>query len=42
MKLCSNMDDFRQKFARVFDKTPLQTSFDDINWDGGAKISMTC
>jgi hypothetical protein len=32
MKLCANMDDFRQKFARVFDKTPLQTSFDDINW----------
>jgi hypothetical protein len=39
MKLCSNMDDFRQKFAKVFDKTPLQTSFDDINWDAEAKLA---
>jgi hypothetical protein len=32
MKLCANMDEFRVKFAKVFDKSPLQTSFDDINW----------
>jgi hypothetical protein len=32
MKLCENMDEFRAKFARVFKKTPLQVSFDDINW----------
>ncbi len=32
MKLCDDMDDFRQKFARVFKKTALaeQMSF---NWD---------
>jgi hypothetical protein len=29
MKLCDNMEEFRQKFARVFKKTPLQL---DINW----------
>jgi hypothetical protein len=33
MKLCTDMDDFRLKFDRVFKKTPLQTSFDDINWN---------
>lgn len=33
MKLCDNMDDFRKKFDRVFKKTPLQTSFEDINWN---------
>lgn len=27
MKLCSNMDDFRQKFARVFDRQTPQISF---------------
>lgn len=32
MKLCTNMDDFKTKFARVFQKGPAQTSFDDINW----------
>lgn len=32
MKLCKNMDEFRQKFAHVFKKSPLQTSFDDIKW----------
>jgi hypothetical protein len=32
MKLCNNMDDFREKFAKVFKKTPLQMSFDDIGW----------
>jgi hypothetical protein len=29
MKLCDDMDDFRKKFARVFQKSPLQTEF---NW----------
>ena len=29
MKLCDNMAEFRQKFARVFKKTPLQL---DISW----------
>lgn len=33
MKLCDDMDDFREKFARVFKKTPLQLSFDDLNLD---------
>lgn len=32
MKLCETMDEFRAKFARVFKKTPLQVSFDEINW----------
>ncbi len=26
------MEKFRAKFARVFKKTPLQISFDEINW----------
>ena len=33
MKLCDNMDDFREKFARVFKKSPLQLSFDDLTID---------
>jgi hypothetical protein len=32
MKLCENMNEFRAKFARVFKKTPLQVTFDEINW----------
>lgn len=36
MKLCTNMADFRQKFDRVFKKSPLQTTFDDINWNDDA------
>jgi len=32
MKLCDNMVEFRKKFDRVFSKTPVQSSFDDINW----------
>ncbi len=32
MKLCNNMGDFREKFARVFKKSPLQMTFEDINW----------
>jgi hypothetical protein len=36
MKLCNNMTEFREKFARVFQKMPLQTSFDDINWNVAA------
>jgi len=32
MKLCNDMDDFRRKFNHVFKKSPLQASFDDINW----------
>lgn len=32
MKLCDDMNDFRAKFARVFKKSPLQMTFDDINW----------
>jgi P63C domain len=35
MKLCENMEEFRAKFARVFKKTPLQVSFDEINWTAG-------
>lgn len=33
MKLCDNMEEFRQKFARVFKKTDPQMSFDDIKLD---------
>lgn len=33
MKLCDDMDEFREKFARVFRKTPLQLSFDDLPLD---------
>jgi hypothetical protein len=36
MKLCDNMDDFRKKFDRVFKKTPIQSTFDDINWTASA------
>jgi hypothetical protein len=32
MKLCDNMADFKSKFAKVFEKAPLQSTFDDINW----------
>jgi hypothetical protein len=30
MKLCTDMDDFRRKFAHVFRKSPLQMSFEEI------------
>lgn len=30
MKLCDDMDDFRKKFAKVFQKSPLQMSFEDM------------
>lgn len=33
MKLCDDMDDFKAKFARVFKKSPLQLSFDDLTLD---------
>lgn len=33
MKLCTDMEDFKRKFATVFKKTPLQLSFDDVSWD---------
>jgi hypothetical protein len=32
MKLCRDMNDFRRKFARVFERGPLQLDFDDIDW----------
>lgn len=32
MKLCDGMDDFKKKFARVFQKTPYQTEF---SWGDG-------
>ena len=32
MHLCRDMDDFRAKFSHVFKKSPLQISFDDVNW----------
>ncbi|MBZ5639624.1 MAG: P63C domain-containing protein [Acidobacteriia bacterium] len=32
MKLCGNMEQFKQKFARVFRKSGYQLSFDDIDW----------
>jgi hypothetical protein len=40
MKLCNNMDEFREKFARVFKKSPLQLSFDlalDVGNDNAKK-----
>jgi hypothetical protein len=30
MKLCENMDDFRQKFAKVFKMAPTRLPFDDL------------
>ena len=33
MKLCNNMDDFREKFAKVFKKSPVQLSFADFDWN---------
>jgi hypothetical protein len=30
MKLCDNMHDFREKFARVFKKSPTKLPFDDL------------
>jgi hypothetical protein len=33
MKLCRDMADFRAKFDHVFKKSPLQMTFDDINWE---------
>ena len=35
MKLCNNMDDFREKFARVFKKSPAQLSLFDFDLAGG-------
>jgi hypothetical protein len=32
MKLCTDMDDFRSKFARVFKKAPLQLDFGFEQW----------
>jgi hypothetical protein len=37
MKLCKDMADFREKFAKVFNKSP-QTSFDEINWSADVRI----
>jgi hypothetical protein len=31
IKLCNNMDDFREKFARVFKKSPVQLSLFDFD-----------
>lgn len=33
MKLCDSMDEFRKKFDRVFKKSPIQTSFEDVDWN---------
>lgn len=32
MKLCLDMTEFKDKFAHVFKKTPLQMNFNDIRW----------
>jgi hypothetical protein len=34
MQLCRDMTDFRAKFAHVFKNSPLQMTFDDIDWTG--------
>jgi hypothetical protein len=33
MKLCDDMADFRKKFAKVFQKTPLQLTLDGMDWE---------
>lgn len=33
MKLCDSMDEFKAKFAKVFQKSPLQLEFSDIDWN---------
>jgi hypothetical protein len=38
MKLCKGMSDFREKFTKVFNKSP-QASFDDINWSADVKLA---
>ena len=30
MKLCSDMDEFREKFAKVFKRAPTKVPFDDL------------
>jgi hypothetical protein len=30
MKLCDDMSDFREKFSRVFKKSPTKLPFDDL------------
>jgi hypothetical protein len=35
MRLYANMDELRQKFAKVFSKTPLRTSFEDHDGQRG-------
>ena len=32
MNLCKDMEEFREKFSYIFDKAPLQLTFDDIDW----------
>ena len=33
MKLCNDMNEFKEKFARVFKKATPQATFEDINWN---------
>jgi hypothetical protein len=35
MKLCKNMDEFREKFAQVFKKSPTHLPFGDL-WGSAA------
>jgi hypothetical protein len=32
MKLCEDMPSFRRQFAKVFQRSPLQLTFDDFDW----------
>ena len=32
MRMCRDLEEFRRSIAKVFKKTPLQMTFDDINW----------
>ena len=32
MKLCDGMTEFKEKFAHVFKKTPVEMNFNDIRW----------
>jgi hypothetical protein len=35
MKRCRDIADFRAKFDHVFKISPLQLTFDDMNWSVG-------
>jgi len=36
MKLCGDMDEFKEKFAKLFKKASPQGTFDDLDWNIGS------